>query len=125
MEALVDSFLAERYSLPLPDVPQLIVKITKDLTAYEVLRSQYVNDNQNQNTWVLNYREDALNLLKLIKDGRISLVHSHTVIQPISNILIKTNLSNKPLAVNMDSELDWRVSKSLLDNVETEREGAD
>ena len=129
-ESIVDSFISKRYSMPivptsLTNVPVILAKITKDLTAYELLNYLYSQQNQNVNNWVVGMGEGAYNKLKMLADDTIRIVYSAgTVASMDLNINMESNLEGIPPIFNMDSDYNTKVSSGLLDIIDTGRQSA-
>lgn len=64
--ALIDGYLASRYTLPLTIVPPLVIAWAEDLTRYNLWEERSPEE-------VRRRQEDALAQLKLLAEGKISL----------------------------------------------------
>lgn len=62
---LIDSYIAARYSLPLPSVPSVLTRIARDLTRYGL--------DINPDDVVTKRRDDAVAFLKSLAKGEVTL----------------------------------------------------
>ncbi len=64
--AMIDSFVARRYNLPLSPVPALLVPVCRQIAFYNLLRGRYTEEARKE-------YEDALGILGKIASGDIVL----------------------------------------------------
>lgn len=120
-EAVVDGYIVENYgsSMPFTTTPPLLQKITRDISAYYILDYLYSQNNQNVDEWVVNKRDDAFSLLEQIRDDEIKLLLSNTALTV--NLPYSTNMNERNLIINMDSEYNWATPDNLLDDIDSAR----
>lgn len=89
---LIDSFLVERYSLPLTVIPPLIQTICIDLAVYRLyLRRDSIPDSE------LNAKNDAMRLLERLQGRKISLPIAETSIASTANSMIAVRTTEKAI----------------------------
>lgn len=127
-EAEVDSYLSKVYSMPivassLSSVPPLVESLTQDLAAYKIMQWQYSGDNQNASDWVEALGEDVYSTLDKIVEEEIGITDEDgNTIQAFNGM--SSNMEDIPSVINLDDELNWKVSNDLLDQISSDRDYA-
>jgi phage gp36-like protein len=125
-DALIDSKIARRYSVPISPTPPLIGSLSEDITAYYSYRSFYTQDNSNRNEYFEELRANALSTLDEIRDGKLDLVNtsgsliSERSTEATSGVLDSTNKDYQPF-FDVDDELNWKFDADLIDAVGDKR----
>ena len=73
-DGVIDGKCARRFNLPFSPVPPTIRTIAEDYTSYFVYRTFFSQDNQNRTEYLEDLKDDALQMLNDIMDGKIDLV---------------------------------------------------
>lgn len=120
-EALVNSKLSARYSVPFSEtIPPIIKYITGRVTVYNILLTEYTQDAINDSAWVEQYK-DALDMLTRIADGESNLVDSEGN-DLISGSTIETYHGDYTPIFGLDDYLEQSVDSDLLDDLENDRD---
>ena len=75
-EGIVNGHLAQRYSVPVSPVPDLLKFISTELTAIAILDRFFTSQQPKENVWRDTRRKEAMSLLQGIAAGSLSLVNS-------------------------------------------------
>lgn len=119
---LIDSFCAARYSVPFDPVPDMIRRISRDITVYHLFNDNIAAGHTIQDDNKVYARYDrAMSLLKQIRDGKILIPNANTA----STKRVWSNVEDRRKVFDMDDELNWGVDSDLLDEIEDERDAAD
>ncbi|WP_036688603.1 DUF1320 domain-containing protein [Paenibacillus tyrfis] len=78
--AVVNTYIAMRYPVPLDPVPKIVNKLTADITIYNLFTRHY---NDEDNVFVRRYR-DAINLLEKIAADEVKLTANESSIRTYS-----------------------------------------
>jgi len=65
---MIDSYLAARYTLPLPIVPQMLVDVCCDIARYKLLGADATETDAARNRY-----KDALRTLEQVRDGKLDI----------------------------------------------------
>lgn len=117
-EGLIDSYLSSRYITPLSPVPQLITKIASDLTIFEIMVEKLpeVPD-------FMQARYDrAIKNLELIRDGKMILPSSATLVSTGDNEAWSSSGGKHPIFHPALDDVDQKVDKDWVDEGKEERE---
>jgi len=91
-EAEIDGVLANRYTLPFSETPQLVRDMSAELSLIKVLDRYFTGQAQDENDWRNTRKEELDRLLAGVNSGTISLVSSAgTVIQPADGLVYVTS----------------------------------
>jgi phage gp36-like protein len=129
-EAIINSYISKRYTLPLvpsslTNVPPIIAKVNKDLAAYEILNYLYSQQNQNVNSWVEDMAKAAYHKLESIASDKIRVVYTEgTLASMNTNINMASSMEDVPLMFNVDSDYNMKVPNNLLDAIAENRSAA-
>ena len=130
-EAIIDSYISKQYSMPvvaasLTNVPPVLAKITKDMSAYEILNYLYSQQNQNVNNWVIDLGKSAYSKLEGLAKDDIRIVYSAGTSATMNDgINMASTLEGYPLTFNVDDDLNMHVPGTLLDQISEDRDAAD
>lgn len=120
-DALVDSYVSKRYSLPFSNVPPIVRAISEDITAYYTFRSFFTQDNSNKTDYFAELKDDAMATLKMIGDGDLQLVNTAgSIIEFLSNFEVDSTHNHQPF-FDIDNSTDWEFNTDLLDSVKDGR----
>jgi len=121
-EAIVNSYIATRYSLPLSPVPELIRTLTEDIASYFFIRGVFVQDGERKNEYLEAFR-DAFEMLKQIKAGQIQLVDtSGSLLTPLSSSRYRSSTKDYTPIFDLDTETAWEVDSDLLNDISDARD---
>jgi phage gp36-like protein len=129
-EAIIDSYISKRYSLPvvptsLTNVPPILAKVAKDMSAYEILNYLYSQQNQNVNNWVVDMAKAAYDKLERIADDKIRIVYTGGSLASMDiGINMASSMEDVPLVFNVDSDYNMQVPNNLLDAISEARNAA-
>ena len=73
VSGLIDSTLRGKIQLPFISTPQIINGIAKDLVTFRTLRGLFGAQSENFQTWILQYKDPAMETLEAIRDCKINL----------------------------------------------------
>jgi phage gp36-like protein len=82
-DGLINGKVSKRYAVPFTTVPPLIRTIAEDITSYYVYRSFFTQDNQNRTEYLEELKDDALDCLEQIMEGKLDLVDTGGSAVPI------------------------------------------
>ena len=68
----IDGYLLGRYSTPLSPPPAMIVKISKDIAAYNVFSRIGIKDDGEEKNYLTRYQA-AIKFLQMVAEGKVSL----------------------------------------------------
>lgn len=71
-EGEIDGYLAKRYSVPLTPVPKVIAKFAKDIAVYNLYSRIGIDENEKEKNYLNRYKS-AIDFLKLVTEGKVSL----------------------------------------------------
>lgn len=119
-EAMINSYVGRRYSVPFTTVPPVIEQIAIDLTAYLALTAKFTRDNHNTNDWVELIGKDCKEQLELIRDRKIDLVDSTGAIlteRTSASRIVSSTQDYQPFA-DLDEQTEWRVPTDRLNAID-------
>jgi phage gp36-like protein len=119
-EAMINSYVGRRYSVPFTTVPPVIEQIAIDLTAYLALTAKFTRDNHNTNDWVELIGKDCKEQLELIRDRKIDLVDSTGAIlteRTSASRIVSSTQDYQPFA-DVDSATSWRIPSGRLNAID-------
>jgi phage gp36-like protein len=127
-ESEIDSYLANRYTLPFSAnaIPAQVRTIAKQLSVYRTYNYLYSSDNVNRNTYAERYesfKDNAYTTLKEIRDGSIRLMLTSGSIVPFKSSMVGVRGSHEDYqpVFDMDDALDWKVDADLLSDIRDKR----
>ena len=115
-EAMINSYVGRRYTVPFTTVPPVIEQIAVDLTAYLALTAKFTRDNHNTNDWVELIGKDCKEQLELIRDRKIDLVDSTGAVlaeRTASTRIVSNTQDFQPFS-DVDPVINWRVPTDRL-----------
>jgi phage gp36-like protein len=119
-EAMINSYVGRRYSVPFTTVPPVIEQIAIDLTAYLALTDKFTRDNHNTNDWVELIGKDCKEQLELIRDRKIDLVDSTGAIlteRTSASRIVSSTQDYQPFA-DLDEQTEWHVPSGRLNAID-------
>ncbi|GAF78649.1 unnamed protein product [marine sediment metagenome] len=125
-ENLVNGTIGVRYEVPFSQgaCPPMLTTIVEDIVSYYTLRSFFSKDNQNENDYTDEFK-DAVEQLKAIRDGDVSLVSttgSLTPERPVTEDLdLSSNVTDKQSFFDKDEPTSWHFDEDLLDDIRGNR----
>ncbi len=121
-EGLINSFCASRYSVPFDPVPNMIQRITRDITVYHLFNDNIAAGHTVQDDVKVYKRyENAMRLLKDIRDGKMIIYGASTT----SRKHLWSSTEDYKHVFDVDDETEWGVDSNMLDDVEDDRDEAD
>jgi phage gp36-like protein len=119
-DALIDSYLANVYTVPFTTTPAIINSLSVDIACYYLLRTTYTNDRvEEKNSWVIEWYNKALEILKKLANKEMSL---GTAYVPTSSIVSSTD-ENYTSTFDIDNVEDWKRSEQRLEDIANDRDG--
>lgn len=73
VSSLIDGFIRGKVQLPFTTIPVIVNGIAVDLVTYRTLRNLYGAQTEEFQTWVLEYKTPAMDILEQIRDCKITL----------------------------------------------------
>lgn len=120
-EGVVNSYIANRYSLPFATVPPVIRSISEDLASYYTIRASYVQDGQRKNEYLPAY-ESAMEMLKEIRDGKMPLALTDgSILVSNTSGRYKSSTENYTPIFNLDNESAWEADPDQIEDITSER----
>lgn len=119
-DAMINSYVGRRYSVPFVAVPPVIEQISVDLTAYLALTAKFTRDNHNTNDWVELIGKDCKEQLELIRDRKIDLVDSSGAVlteRTSASRIVSSTQDFQPFA-DLDEQTEWRVPTDRLNAID-------
>jgi phage gp36-like protein len=119
-DALIDSYLANVYTVPFATTPTLINSLSVDLTCYYLLRTTYTNDRvEEKDSWVIEWYTKAIETLKKLANGELSLGSSYIK----ATDLITSSDENYTSTFDIDDVEEWKMSTQRLEDISDARDG--
>lgn len=125
-DALIDSKISKRYSVPISPTPPLLGSLSEDISVYYTYRSFYTSDNSNRTEYFAELRDHAIATLDEIREGKIDIVNTAGSLiterdeESTTGILDSTTKDYQPF-FDVDDELDWKFDADRLDDVADKR----
>jgi phage gp36-like protein len=119
-DAVVNSKIASRYSLPLASTPPLLETISTDIAAYYIMRTLFTRDGQNRNEWIDDYRA-SMKLLDEIRNGDTVLVDTTGAEVGTKSGGLYSTTSDYTPAFDMDDPENQQVDHDLIESIADER----
>lgn len=122
----VDKYISKRYDISLftsASIPPLITSLTETI-AEGYMYQRMSRGNKEWRDRGLELVKMALDNLKLIADYKLDITDSNgSVISDMSNTAFRclSSTDSYPTTFNEDSELNWKVNTTKLDDIESER----
>lgn len=119
-DAMINSYVGRRYSVPFSPVPPVIEQISVDLTAYLALTAKFTRDNHNTNDWVELIGKDCKEQLELIRDRKIDLVNTAGSIiteRTSASRIVSSTQDYQPFA-DVDSQTSWATADARLSSID-------
>lgn len=121
IEAIVNTKLAKQYVVPLTGtIPLVITWIVEQLTAYDILNTEFTQDAVNNSEWLNKYKE-ANQLLTDLSEGKIPLIDDTGTEATVRTDNIITDRANREAIYDMDDDLNHNVDGDLLDDIAGDR----
>ena len=121
-ESVVNAAVSARYSLPFTTVPPLLRSLAEDIACYFSLRGSYVQDGQNRQEYMDDYKQ-ALETLEKIEKGSIKLTLTDGSAVPTAYASrFSSNTKDYTPIFGLDDETAWGVDADLLSAQEDARE---
>ena len=119
-EAMINSYVGRRYTVPFTTVPPVIEQIAVDLSAYLALTAKFTRDNHNTNDWVELIGKDCKEQLELIRDRKIDLVDStgSVLAERTASTRIVSNTQDFQPFSDVDPVINWRVPTDRLNAID-------
>ena len=119
-EAIVNSAVGKKYSLPFTTVPPIIRDISFEIAAYYTIRAFSSRDWPNRNEMLDDFKT-AFEMLEKIRTGDIVLADtSGSLIAQLSG-LVKSNTSNYYPIFDVDTDTAWKVDDNRASDIESGR----
>lgn len=122
-ESQVDGYLSKRYSLPLSTpTPKLVETLSTEISVYELLSKRiFVGEVAADSMWVKSYKE-AMDMLREIARGRISITDSAGAQLSEGNIEIWSSTETYLPTFTEDDQLSQYIDDDKIDDIRQARE---
>jgi len=101
--------------------PPGIIQISDSIIAMWTMRSLFTRDGQNVNNWVAELGKQALEDLKKIADGEITLVNNSGGLETTKTQIQSSSEDYTPI-FDLDEPEDWIIDTDQLDTISDDRE---
>lgn len=124
-ESQVDGYISKRYALPLnTPAPKLVETLSTEISVYELLSKRiFVGEVAADSMWVKSYKE-AMEMLKDIAKGRISLTDSAGAQLSEGNVEIWSSTEDYLPTFTEDTQLHQYQDADKIDDIRQERDQA-
>ena len=86
----INGYIQKRYPLPLPSVPPVINKLSKDITLYNLFSRRGIDKDKNDDTVLQRYK-NAVKFLENLSKGIVNLGISATQVKSVVEINLNSN----------------------------------
>lgn len=125
-ETIVNSYISARYSLPFTTIPPLLTTLTEGLAVCGFIKASYVQDGQIDNKYWEAFCKSAYETLENIKNGETKLTLTDgSLVAPKTSSRFMISSENYAPVFGMDEPTEWGISTNQLDEIESERDGAE
>ncbi|MFH8039047.1 MAG: phage protein Gp36 family protein [Candidatus Aenigmatarchaeota archaeon] len=104
-ENVINSYLSTKYSVPFSEVPPLVETMTKNLSAYLIMRTLYSQEGKNENEWVESFKKFVDEMLDKILKNEITLGTEQT-----QDTILCNTTDYEPI-FNLNDEKNWVVGE--------------
>ncbi len=120
-EAMVNAFVAARYSLPFSPVPPLLTSLTEQLAAYETIKSSTWMDPKQKNAYLDEFRK-ANDILKGLMEGTIKLTYTDGSLVPVNSTMrFKSSTDGYTPIFGRDDPRSWERDENEVSDTEASR----
>ena len=120
-ESRVNGELSSVYQVPFSPVPPLIRTITQDISVYYIMKA--MGGRQGQKNEYMDEYKLALEELKMIKEGEISLIDTAgSTLTKLSSSPIISSSQDHELILNLDDPTRWNTTQKERDDIEDTRD---
>ena len=123
-DALINGYVGTVYALPFSTTPALIEKLSGEISAYLIMRTEFTRDAINMSQYLAEY-EKAIKMLEDIRDSKILLFDSANAELAKSGNILHSNNENYNTTFDMADPLDQNIDARLLEDTATDRESED
>lgn len=86
----INGYIQKRYPLPLPSVPPVINKLSKDIALYNLFSRRGIDKEKNDDTVLQRYK-NAVKFLENLSKGIVDLGVTATEVKPVVEINLNSN----------------------------------
>lgn len=117
-ESVINGFIAFRYSLPFPTIPQLVITFSSELSLLNLLDRFFTSEQPKVNEWRDKRKEELFKLLGGVKKGEILLIlgDGSTVGQRTDIGGIKSNTKNFTPTFNHLDEINQTIDPDRIED---------
>jgi len=125
-DAVINSKIAKRYSVPITPTPPFLAQLSEDITTYFTYRSFYRQDNHNKLDYFEELKEDAFSDLEKIREGELDLIDTSGSLIPeatsslTTSMVDSTDIDHQPF-FDVDDVSDWKFDNDLIDDIKDKR----
>jgi len=120
-EAVINSKIGNKYTVPFTTVPPVIAVFAEDITAYMIMRTMYTQDSQNKTAWIEDFKA-AISSLNAIRDGKqVVLDSSGNELSRASEEVHSNNMNYHP-TFDVDDPLNQSQDDDKITEIEDARE---
>ena len=117
-DAIINSKLSRRYTVPFSPVPPLITTISRNIAAFFVMRTIFT-EGQNKSDWTLQLYNDGMDILQGLADKKQDLQYADgsTVPEKDAATKVYSKVKNYAPIFELDDPLNHAVSQTRLDDI--------
>ncbi len=120
-EAVVNSHLAVRYSMPFTTIPPDVRRLSEQIAAYNIIKSSTYQDVKQKNPYLDEF-ETAFDQLKMYSNGDIPLTYTDGSLVPtLSNNLFLSSTDNYTQIFGRDDATAWDRDEDEIEDTENAR----
>lgn len=120
VDAIIDSALASKYTVPFSPTPKIIEVIATKMAACSVLRTSYTQSGRNENKQTTAICKEADKLLEEVAEGKKAIIGDEGVIETSDGSPYSTTEKYKP-TFDMGDVIDQEVDPDLLKDIDNAR----
>lgn len=123
-DALINAYVGTVYALPFSTTPALIEKLSGEITAYLIMRTEFSRDAINLSQYLAEY-EKAIKTLEEIRDGKLLLFNSSNAELAKSGDVLQSNNMDYNTTFDMAEPENQNIDTRLIDDIDTARDAED
>lgn len=120
-EAIVNSHLAVRYSMPFSPIPPDVRRLSEQIACYNIIKSSTYQDVKQKNPYLDDFKS-AFEQLKMYSEGTIPLTYTDGSLVPTlsNNILLSSSDGYTPI-FGRDDARNWERDDNEIEDTEASR----